>query len=60
MVFDQASAAMARGDVMIHARDGKTLPPGIGIDENGAETNDPNAVARPDCPSEDTRGPQLR
>ncbi len=46
MVFDQASAAMARGDVMIHARDGKTLPPGIGIDENGAETTDPNAVLR--------------
>ena len=44
MVFDQASAAMARGDVMIHARDGKTVPPGVGIDPDGNGTTDPNAV----------------
>ncbi|MEQ8711155.1 MAG: Ldh family oxidoreductase [Rhodospirillales bacterium] len=44
LVFDQASAAMARGDVMIHARDGKELPPGCGIDANGKPTTDPNRV----------------
>jgi len=44
MVFDQASAAMARGDVMIHARDGKTVPLGVGIDADGKDTTDPNAV----------------
>lgn len=46
MVFDQASAAMARGDVQIHARDGKTLPPGIGIDPDGNPTTDPNEVLK--------------
>ena len=44
MVFDQASAAMARGDVMIHARDGHELPPGCGIDADGNPTTDPNKV----------------
>jgi delta1-piperideine-2-carboxylate reductase len=43
-VFDQASAAMARGDVMIHARDGKKVPIGTGIDPDGNPTEDPNAV----------------
>jgi delta1-piperideine-2-carboxylate reductase len=44
MVFDQASAAMARGEVMLAARDGKTLPPGVGLDRNGAATIDPKAI----------------
>lgn len=43
-VFDQASAAMARGDVMIHQRDGKPVPPGVGIDKQGAPTTDPAAI----------------
>lgn len=46
MVFDQASAAMARGDVMIHARDGKEVPIGVGVDEHGNDTTDPNAVLK--------------
>lgn len=44
MVFDQASAAMARGEVMIAARDGHELPPGVGLDADGQPTTDPNKV----------------
>lgn len=44
VIFDQASAAMARGDVMIHARDGKSVPTGVGLDAQGRETTDPKAV----------------
>jgi delta1-piperideine-2-carboxylate reductase len=44
LAFDQASAFMARGDVMIHARDGKKLPQGAGIDKDGNPTTDPNKV----------------
>lgn len=45
-VFDQASAAMARGDVMIHARDGHPVPPGTGIDVDGNPTTDPAEVLK--------------
>lgn len=41
VTFDMASAAMARGDMQIHARDGKMLPDGYGIDAEGNPTNDP-------------------
>jgi len=44
MVFDQASAAMARGEIMIAARDGHALPTGVGVDNSGNPTTDPNAV----------------
>lgn len=44
MVFDQASAAMARGEIMIAARDGHELPPGVGIDSDGNPTTDPDAI----------------
>ena len=43
-VFDQASSASARGEVMIHKRDGKPVPHGWGIDAHGNPTTDPNAV----------------
>lgn len=46
MVFDQASAVMARGEVMIAAREGHTLPDGVGIDAEGQPTNDPDAVLK--------------
>jgi len=46
LVFDQATAAMARGEVMIAAREGHTLPENVGIDENGNPTRDPEAVLR--------------
>ena len=44
MVFDQASAAMARGEIMIAGRDGRELPDGVGIDAQGRPTRDPQAV----------------
>jgi delta1-piperideine-2-carboxylate reductase len=44
LVFDQASASMARGEVMIAARDGKTLPEGVGIDAEGLATTDPQKI----------------
>lgn len=44
LVFDQASSAMANGDVQIAAREGRQLPPGTGVDCDGNPTTDPNAV----------------
>jgi delta1-piperideine-2-carboxylate reductase len=44
LVFDQASSAMANGDVQIAAREGRQLPPGTGVDSDGAPTTDPRAV----------------
>ncbi len=44
LVFDQASAAMARGEIMIAARDGKTVADGVGLDKDGQPTRDPNAI----------------
>lgn len=43
-VFDQASSAIANGDVQIAAREGKLLEPGTGVDRNGEPTRDPKAV----------------
>ncbi|MGN6489341.1 MAG: Ldh family oxidoreductase, partial [Devosia sp.] len=44
LVFDQASSAMANGDVQIARREGRQLPPGTGIDRDGNPTTDPAAV----------------
>ena len=44
MVWDQASAAMARGEIMVAARDGHDLPPGVGLDAAGNPTTDPQAI----------------
>ncbi|MEL7171491.1 MAG: Ldh family oxidoreductase [Pseudomonadota bacterium] len=44
LAFDMATAAMARGDIMLHARDGEPLPPGVGIGPDGAPSTDPDAV----------------
>ena len=46
MVFDQATAAMARGEVMIAARDGHELPPGVGLGPDGQPSQDPNEVLK--------------
>ncbi|MEM8686557.1 MAG: Ldh family oxidoreductase [Pseudomonadota bacterium] len=46
MAFDQAAAAMARGEIMIHARDGHEVPDGVGIDADGNPTNDPDAILK--------------
>lgn len=44
LIFDQASSVMARGEVMIAARDGRDLPAGVGVDADGVATVDPNKV----------------
>ena len=41
LVFDQASSASARGEIMIHHRDGKPLPEGWAIGPDGEPTTDP-------------------
>ena len=43
-VFDMASAAKARGDIGIAARDGHELPPGTGLDADGNPTTDATKV----------------
>ena len=44
LVFDQAAAASARGEIMIHQRDGRPIPEGWGVDADGNPTTDPAAV----------------
>ena len=44
IVFDQASSASARGEIMIHERDGKPIPDDWAIDGEGNPTNDPTAA----------------
>lgn len=44
LVFDQASAAMARGEIQIAARDGYSVPETAGIGPDGEATTDPNVV----------------
>lgn len=44
LVFDMATAAMARGEIMIAARDDHKVPEGAGIDAEGNPTTDPKAI----------------
>lgn len=44
LVFDQASSAMARGEIQIAARDGHKVPETAGIGPSGEATTDPNVV----------------
>jgi len=46
MVFDQASAAMARGEVLMAAQAGHGVPDGAGIDAEGRPTTDPEAILK--------------
>jgi delta1-piperideine-2-carboxylate reductase len=43
-VFDQATSAMAFGDVHLAMLSGRQLPIGVGVDFNGNSTTDPAAV----------------
>lgn len=43
-VFDMATAAKARGDIGVAARDGHELPPGIGLDADGNPTTDAKKI----------------
>jgi delta1-piperideine-2-carboxylate reductase len=44
--YDMATAAMAMGDVQIAARDGRSVPPGTGLDADGQPSTDPAAIAK--------------
>jgi len=44
MVFDMATAAMARGEIQVAAREGHTVRDGAGLDPEGRPTNDPNEI----------------
>ena len=46
VVFDMATATMAKGEVMIAARDGHKLPDGVGLGENGEPSNDPKDILK--------------
>ena len=41
LVFDQASSASSRGDLLLHNRDGKRIPLGWAVDDDGNPTTDP-------------------
>jgi len=43
-IFDQASAATARGELQIAARDGNLAPEGAGVGPDGLPTRDPAAI----------------
>lgn len=45
-VFDFATSAIARGDIELHAKEDKPIPPHWAIDASGAPTTDPNAALR--------------
>ncbi len=44
MIFDQASAATARGELQIAARDGHAVPEGAGLGPDGQPTTDPAEI----------------
>ena len=44
LVLDMATAAMAKGEVQIAARDGHAVPLGTGLDKDGNQTTDPAAI----------------
>jgi hypothetical protein len=44
LVWDQASSAMARGEVELARQAGRELPPGVGIGPDGEPSTDPTAV----------------
>lgn len=43
-VFDMATAAKARGDIGVAARDGHEVPPGTGVDADGNPTTDAKKI----------------
>lgn len=43
-VFDFATSAVARGDIELHRRAGRPIPPGWGVDEHGKPCEDPAEV----------------
>ncbi len=43
-IFDFATSAVARGEIQLHQRAGKAIPPGWGIDAAGQPSSDASAV----------------
>ena len=46
VVYDMATSAMAMGNVMIAARDGKKVPLGTGLNKDGKDTTDPKEITK--------------
>lgn len=46
LVFDMATAAMAKGEVQIAAREGRALPPGCALDAAGKPTTSPEEALK--------------
>jgi len=46
MVIDMATAAMAHGELQIAAREGRSVPPGTGLDANGQPTTHPADILK--------------
>jgi delta1-piperideine-2-carboxylate reductase len=44
LIWDQASSVMSQGEILVSAAAGRPLPPGAGVDRDGAATTDPKAV----------------
>lgn len=44
LVCDQASSVMAHGDVMLAAQEGREVEETVGVDRNGAATQDPRRI----------------
>ena len=44
LVWDQATAFMARGEIMLAAERNAAVPDGAGVDRHGTQTSDPRAI----------------
>lgn len=44
LVIDQSSSVVARGEVMVHAQQGKSIPEGWALDADGHPTTDPKTA----------------
>ena len=44
LVIDQSASVVARGEVILHAREGKAIPEGWALDREGRPTTDPRAA----------------
>ncbi len=44
LVWDMATSAMARGEILLAAREGRSVPQGAGLDAEGRPTTDPRAI----------------
>lgn len=45
-VIDQSASVVAKSEIMVHARDGREIPQGWALDENGEPTTDPQVALK--------------